>query len=81
MRIMNVQAKKLELVQLILNTDRPILLDKISQLLKQDKEADWWDEIPETVQESIGIALGQADRGETISHSEVMSEVRSKYGL
>lgn len=78
---MNVQAKKLELVQLILNTNRPTLLEKISQLLKQEKEADWWGEIPESVQESIEIALGQADRGETIPHSEVMNEVRAKHGL
>ena len=78
---MNVQAKKLELVQLILNTDRPSLLDKISQLLKQEKEADWWDEIPESVQESIEISMKEADRGKTIPHSEVMKEARVKYGL
>ncbi len=81
MRIMNVQAKKLELVQLILNTNRPTLPDKISQLLKQEKEADWWDEIPELVQESIETTLEQADSGETIPHNEVMTEVRAKYGL
>ena len=44
---MNIQTKKLELVQLILNTDRPALLEKVSELLKQEKESDWWDEIPE----------------------------------
>lgn len=78
---MNVQAKKLELVQLILNTDRPVLLDKISRILKQEKDADWWDEIPKSVQDSIETALGQAERGETIPHSEVMAEVRAKYKL
>ncbi len=30
---MNLQAKKLELVQLILNTDHPSLLDKVSRLV------------------------------------------------
>lgn len=79
MEVMNVQTKKLELVQLILNTDRPALLDKVSQLLKQEKEGDWWEEIPETVQESIDIALKQADNGELIPHQEVMKEARAKY--
>lgn len=78
---MNLQAKKLELVQLILNTDRPSLLDKVSQLLSQEKETDWWDELPLSVQKSIDEAIEQADRGETISHEEVMKEVRLKYGL
>jgi hypothetical protein len=81
MEIMNVQAKKLELVQLILNTNRPGLLDKVSHLLKQEKETDWWDEIPETVRESIGIAIEQAGRGETIPHEDIMKETRAKYGL
>ena len=81
MRFMNVQVKKLELVQLILNTDRPTLLDKISRMLKQENKADWWDEIPESVQESIEIALRQADRGETTTNSKAMKEVRAKYGL
>ncbi len=78
---MNVQAKKLELVQLILNTNTPILLEKIGKILKQEKEADWWNEIPESVQESIEIAIEQADQGETTPHSEVMKETRAKYGL
>jgi thiamine pyrophosphate-dependent acetolactate synthase large subunit-like protein len=77
--VMNVQTKKLELVQLILNTNKPALLEKVSKLLKQEKEADWWDEIPETVKESIEIALDQADRGKTIPHKDVIEEARAKY--
>ncbi len=78
---MDLQAKKLELVQLILNTDRPSLLEKVSQLLKQEKEADWWDELPISVQKDIDEAIAEANKGETIPHEEVMKEVRSKYGL
>jgi thiamine pyrophosphate-dependent acetolactate synthase large subunit-like protein len=78
---MDVQTKKLELVQLILDTDRPALLDKISQLLMQEKEADWWDEIPQNIKESIDIALIQDDNGETFSHEDVIREAKSKYKL
>ena len=78
---MNIQAKKLELVQLILKTDRPNVLEKVSQLLKQERETDWWDELPLSVQKSIDEAIEQADRGETIPHEEVMKEVKLKYGL
>ncbi|MCW3807031.1 hypothetical protein OM074_15445 [Marinilabiliaceae bacterium D04] len=78
---MNLQAKKLELVQLILNTDRLSLLDKVSSLLSQEKEADWWDELPLSVQQSIDESIEQSDRGETIPHEEVMKEVKLKYGL
>ncbi len=71
---MNLQARKLELVQMILNTDRPNLLEKVSQILKQEKEADWWDELPLSVQESVKKGMEQAKRGETRPHSEVMKK-------
>ncbi len=45
---MNLQAKKLELVQLILNTEKPNVLAKVEEVLKRDKGNDWWDEISET---------------------------------
>lgn len=71
---MNLQARKLELVQLILNTDRPNLLEKVSQILKQEEEADWWDELPLSVQKSVKRGMEQAKRGETRPHSEVMKK-------
>ncbi|MCT4588753.1 MAG: hypothetical protein N4A71_13065 [Carboxylicivirga sp.] len=78
---MSLHAKKLELVQMILNTDRPKLLEKVSQLLKQEKEADWWDELPLSVQQSIETGIEESDRGKVVPHEEVMKEVRNKYGL
>jgi predicted transcriptional regulator len=81
MNAMNLQARKLELVQMILNTDRPGLLEKVSQILKQEQEADWWDELPVSVQKAIEKGNKEADRGDTTPHEEVMKEVRLKYGL
>jgi predicted transcriptional regulator len=81
MNAMNLQARKLELVQMILNTDRPNLLEKVSQILKQEQEADWWDELPISVQQAIEAGSKEADRGETTPHEEVMKDVRLRYGL
>jgi hypothetical protein len=81
MHVMNLQARKLELVQLILNTDRPNILEKVSQILKQENETDWWDELPVSVQQDIEAGVKEADRGETIPHEEVAKEVRLKYGI
>ncbi len=78
---MNLQARKLELVQMKLNTDRPNLLEKVSQILKQEQEADWWDELPVSVQQAIETGSKEADRGETTPHEEVMKDVHLRYGL
>jgi len=44
---MNLKAKKLSLVQLILNTDKPALLAKVEAVFKNEKGRDWWNEISE----------------------------------
>lgn len=79
--IMNLQAKKLELVQMILNTEKPTVLAKVEAVFKKEKGADWWDEIGEAERNAIEEGLAEADRGELIPHEEVMKEVRAKYKL
>ncbi|NOR74902.1 MAG: hypothetical protein GQ525_07065 [Draconibacterium sp.] len=78
---MNILAKKIELVQLILHINKPSLLNKISQLLILEKEEDWWDELPADLRESIEIGLEQAESGNLIPHESVMNEINAKYKL
>lgn len=78
---MNLQSKKLELVQLILNTEKPSILSKVEAILKKEKASDWWDEISPAKKKAIEKGLAEADKGELIPHEEVMKEVRAKYHL
>jgi len=43
----------------------------VHAMLKVDAETDWWDAMPEEVKADIGIAIRQADKGNTFSHEEV----------
>jgi len=79
--IMNLQTKKLELVQMILNTEKPSVLAKVEAVFKKEKGVDWWDEISDTERAAIEEGLAEADRGELIPHEEVMEKVRAKYNL
>jgi predicted transcriptional regulator len=78
---MNIQSKKLELVQLILNTEKPAILDKIEDILKKEKSSDWWDEIGEDERKSIERGISEADNGELVPHKEVMKQMKAKYKL
>ena len=78
---MSLQSKKLELVQLILNTEKPAILARVEAILKKEQASDWWDELSQAEQESIEKGLAEADKGELIPHEEVMKEARSKYNL
>lgn len=79
--IMNIQSKKLELVQLILNTVKPAILEKVEKLLKNEKPADWWNQISEAERKAIEKGISEADKGELIPHEEVLQQVKAKYKL
>ena len=78
---MNLQAKKLELVQLILNTEKPSVLARVEAVLKKEKGEDWWDETSEAEKKAIEKGIAEADSGKLIPHARVMQEVRGKYNL
>jgi predicted transcriptional regulator len=77
--IMNLHEKKLEIVQLILNTEKPSILEKVEAVLKKEKITDWWNEISEAEQKAIEKGFSEADSGKMIPHEEVMKEVKAKY--
>ena len=78
---MNLQAKKIELVQLILNTEKPSVLARVEAVLKKEKGEDWWDETSEAEKKAIEKGIAEADSGKLIPHARVMQEVRGKYNL
>jgi predicted transcriptional regulator len=78
---MNIQSKKLELVQLILNTERPAILEKIEDILKKGKSSDWWDEIGADERKAIEKGISEADNEKLIPHEQVMKQVKAKYKL
>jgi len=78
---MNIQSKKLEIVQLILNTEKPAILEKIEDILKKEKSSDWWNEISEGERKSIERGILEADNGELIPHDEVMKKAKAKYKI
>lgn len=71
---MNLKTKKLELVQLILNTDKPALLEKVEAVLKNEKEKDWRNEISESERKAIEESLAEAYAGQLIPHEEVRNK-------
>lgn len=79
---MNTLELKSDLHNLIDKVTDVTILKVIKAILsKEIGENDFWDELPESVKESIELSLDQASRGETISHEQVLQEMRTRYGL
>ncbi len=69
---MNLQERKVELIQWISVIEDEAVLEKIADVRNQIT-ADWWKEIPEAEKESIDIGLAEADAGKLSPHTTARS--------
>lgn len=77
---MNLKSKKLELVELLMQTHDSNVLAKVEAALTGG-ETDWWDELSNAEKEAIKKSLEEADKGELIPHEQVMNEIKERYNL
>lgn len=68
---MNIETTKLELMQLLLKTQKESILVKLKKVF-EDEKADWWDELSTEEQQEIQAGITQADDGKLTSHNDVM---------
>ena len=74
---MDVQATKLELMRLLLNTQKEQVLQRIKEIFEQQEEdVDFWDNLDEELKASIERGLSQSERGEVKSHEAVMEKYK-----
>lgn len=66
----NLQNKKIELIQWLSTLDDKSMIDKLMKLRKKEK-ADWWNEISTNEQKSIEKGIQDADNGKLTSHLNV----------
>jgi predicted transcriptional regulator len=69
---MNIQAEKLEIMRLIMDTDDKSIIDQLKAFFQTRPTSKvWFDDLPDAVKESVERGLAQSERGEVIPHSEV----------
>jgi predicted transcriptional regulator len=73
---MNIQAEKLELLQLILNTDNPSVLNAIKRIFQKSADTDFWNALSEEQKEEIYQGLAEIENGEVVSYNEFIEKHR-----
>ncbi|MBT3933236.1 MAG: hypothetical protein HOD63_02255 [Bacteroidetes bacterium] len=68
---MNIQTAKLELLQRILNTDNPSLIDMLLKLVKSEKE-DFWLTLSKEEKEDILSGIKELDKGESVDYEDFL---------
>jgi len=69
---MNIEATKLELMHLLLQTQRESLLNKLKKVFDEE-QTDWYNDMSSEEQKEIEIGLKQADKQDFLPHDEVMN--------
>lgn len=68
---MNIETAKLELMHLLLQTQKESILKKLKSVFEED-QVDWWSEMSKKEQEEIKTGLAQADEEKHKANETVM---------
>ena len=73
---MNIQAEKIELLKLLLDTNNPKIIQLIKQIFEQEKNADFWDELTVEQQSEIKTATSEIQNGKVTDCDSFMANYR-----
>jgi|WetSurMetagenome_2_1015567.scaffolds.fasta_scaffold117866_3 hypothetical protein len=73
---MNIQAEKLEIVKMILETENPSLLESIKKLFKKAAKADFWDTLPKDQKEDILKGIEEIEKGDMVDYEDFMKKFK-----
>ena len=74
--LMNIQAEKLEIMKLILETDNPGVLEYIKKICMKASEKDLWDTLSKDQKDEILQGIEEVERGDVVDYERFMSDHR-----
>lgn len=73
---MNIQAEKLEIMKLILETNNPGVLESIKDLFSKSESKDFWDTLSHDQKTEILESINEIEKGEVVDYEEFMKNHR-----
>lgn len=73
---MNIQAEKLELVRMILDTDNPRILSLVRRIFASAKSVDFWDSLSQLEKEEIFKGIDEIENCETVNYEDFIKKHR-----
>jgi len=71
---MDIQAEKLEILKMVLETENPKILDSIKKIFKKQSENDFWEEIPTQVKNDIYSGIQEIEKGDVIDFNDFIKK-------
>ncbi len=73
---MNIQAEKLEILRMILETDNPKIIDSIKDIFKKQADKDFCEAIPKSQKDDILSGIQEIEDGEVVDYDDFMKKHR-----
>lgn len=73
---MDIQAEKIQLAKLLLETENPKIIEAIKKIFKKDKAVDFWDELSPEQKNEIDEASIEIENGEVTDYEVFMQKHR-----
>lgn len=77
---MSIESEKIELLKLILETEDEAIIQKLKFVFEKPKP-DFWDELPDSVKESINRGLEDVAAGHVHNHEDVMLKIKKGFNF
>lgn len=71
---MNIQAEKIEIMKLILETENPIILESIKALFVKRETSDFWETLSDAQKEDIFKGIDDIENGEIVDYDDFMKD-------
>ncbi|MCB0803496.1 MAG: hypothetical protein KDB74_10385 [Flavobacteriales bacterium] len=73
---MNIQAEKIELVKMLLDTENPRIIESIKDIFKREKTADFWDDLTMQQKQEIEKASIEIENQEVTDYETFIQKHR-----
>jgi CTP:phosphocholine cytidylyltransferase-like protein len=71
---MNIQAEKLEIMRMILETDNPKIITSIKKIFNKSAEKDFWETISQSQKKDILMGIKEIENGDIVDYDDFISK-------
>jgi len=73
---MNIQAEKIEIIKMILETNNPSILKSVKNMFREKTNTDFWETISQEQKEDIFRGIEEVENGEVVDYENFMKKHR-----
>jgi len=71
---MNIQAEKIEIMKMILETNNPTILKSVKNIFKESTKTDFWETITQEQKDDIFQGIEDIENGEVVDYKDFMKK-------